>query len=146
MLTPSNKLFYAIEAVLFIAYNAKAAPVSGTQVSAAQNLPTRYLEPTMQKLVRAGILRGVRGPTGGYMLGRERRRISLADICASVTEDTDLPETKTALGKKILTPTAATLIQQWQAQLAEVTLADLCERASDANIATANETATDFTI
>ena len=32
-----------------------------------------------QKLVRAGILSGVRGPRGGYLLARERRRISLGE-------------------------------------------------------------------
>ena len=59
MLTPSKKIYYAIEAVLFIAYNAKATPISGTQVAEAQGLPTRYLEPIMQRLVRAGILVGM---------------------------------------------------------------------------------------
>jgi len=32
--------------------------------------------------VRAGILKGIRGPRGGYELGRERRRISAEDIFA----------------------------------------------------------------
>jgi Rrf2 family iron-sulfur cluster assembly transcriptional regulator len=146
MLTPNKKIFYAIEAVLYIAYNAKAQPVAGTVVSAAQSLPTRYLEPIMQKLVRAGILRGVRGPAGGYVLGRERRRITLADICAVIEEDKSLPKTMTALGEKILKPTADTCLRQWNSQLASITLADLCERAAHQNIATDNLTLTDFTI
>jgi len=145
MLTPNKKIFYAIEAVLYIAYNAKAQPVAGTAVFAAQNLPTRYLEPIMQKLVRAGILRGVRGPAGGYVLGRERRRISLADICDCIGA-TALPTPATPLGKKILHPAAAQLTSAWRAQLASLTIADLCERATSANIATDTQTPTDFTI
>ncbi len=145
MLTPNKKIFYAIEAVLYIAYNAKAQPVAGTAVAAAQGVPTRYLEPMMQKLVRAGILRGVRGPAGGYVLGRERRRISLADICECIGSN-GLPAPATPLGKKILHPATIELSKTWGAQLASITIADLCERASAANIAADTKTPTDFTI
>ena len=146
MLVPSKKIYYAIEAVFFIAYNAKAMPVAGSDVAEAQNLPTRYLEPIMQKLVRAGILRGVRGPAGGYVLGRERRRISLADICEVITDGAELPEASTPLGKNILTPHAQALMEDWNAQLATTSIATLCERAEAANIATNTAIATDFTI
>jgi Rrf2 family protein len=145
MLTPSRKIYYAIEAVLYIAYNAKALPVAGNAVAEAQGLPTRYLEPIMQKLVRAGILKGVRGPTGGYMLGRERRRISLADICAVITDAT-LPTCATSLGEKILRPATNGLIARWQEMLGSVTIADLCDQATAKNITTAAATPTDFTI
>ncbi len=146
MLIPSKKIFYAVEAVLFIAYNAKASPVAGSDVAAAQQLPTRYLEPMMQKLVRAGILRGVRGPQGGYVLGRERRRITLADICAVITEEAALPESHTALGSHILHPAASGLMQHWREELANVTIATLCERATAADIPATADTPTDFTI
>lgn len=145
MLLTSKKIFYAVEAVLYIAYNAKLHPVAGNHVVAAQHLPPRYLEPMLQKLVRAGILRSVRGPQGGYVLARERRRISLADICAALGEDTLAP-CSTALGKKILTPVAAEHIAAWRAQLADVTIATLCDRATAANIATTNPASNDFTI
>lgn len=146
MLVPSKKIFYAIEAVFFIAYNAKATPVAGSDVAEAQNLPTRYLEPIMQKLVRAGILRGMRGPQGGYVLGRERRRITLADICDVITDGATLPPSSTALGKNILGPAAKKLMGNWRAQLGTISIATLCEQAEAANISTMTETATDFTI
>lgn len=146
MLVASKKLYYAVEAVLYIAYNAKTAPVAGTAVAAAQNLPTRYLEPMMQKLVRAGILRGVRGPTGGYMLGRERRRITLADICDVVTETQALPEISTPLGNKTLLPVAQELTQRWREELSSISIAALCERATALKIRTSAETPTDFII
>ena len=49
-------------------------------LAARHNLPPRHLEPMLQALVRAGILKGVRGPRGGYELARERRRITAGDI------------------------------------------------------------------
>ena len=43
-------------------------------------LPRRYLEQVLQQLVRAGVLKGVRGPRGGYRLARERRRVTVGEI------------------------------------------------------------------
>src|SRR5918999_3064926 len=74
MLRPSKKLVLALEAVTDIAYHGGVEPVQSQDIARRLNLPRRYLEQVMQQLVRAGILRGVRGPRGGYRLARERRR------------------------------------------------------------------------
>jgi len=146
MLLPSKKLFYAVEAVLFIAYNAKAGPIAGRDIAEKQNLSPRYLEPMLQKLVRAGILQGVRGPQGGYVLGRERRRISLNDICLALTDEASIPSKTTPLGDAILKPELATLNQAWQQQLSSISMAQLCERASQQRIPLAYATIHDFAI
>lgn len=135
VLTLNKKSYYAIEAVLYIAYNAKLEPVAGNQVAEAQNLPTRYLEPMMQKLVRAGILRGVRGPQGGYMLGRERRQITLADICTVIAKENNTPATATALGSKVLHSATQHVLAAFYETLNAITLAQLCEQAEKENIA-----------
>src|SRR5258705_10466066 len=76
----SRKTLLALEAVIDIAYNARPEPVQAKEITARQGVPQRYLEQVMQQLVRAGILKGVRGPRGGYRLARERRRISGGDV------------------------------------------------------------------
>lgn len=146
MLVTSKKLFYAVEAVLFIAYNAKAGPISGKDIAEKQNLPGRYLEPMMQKLVRSGVLRGVRGPQGGYVLGRERRRITLADICNALDEGAELPEETTPLGDQVLRPQTDILSDQWRQALASVTIAQLCEQAAEKKIPHAYSSVHDFAI
>ena len=146
MLVASKKLFYAIEAVLFIAYNAKAGPISGRDLAEQQKLPARYLEPMMQRLVRAGVLRGVRGPQGGYVLGRERRRITLGDICAAVGASTALPEKSTPLGEQVLRPQAMALEAAWKESLSSLTIAHLCDRAAQQRIAHAYHPVHDFAI
>ena len=65
MLKPSKKLLFAIEAVLDIAYHAGGEPVQSREITRRQGIPRRYLEQTLQHLVRSGILTGVRGPRGG---------------------------------------------------------------------------------
>lgn len=146
MLTLSAKIFYTVEAVLYIAYNAKVEPVAGNLVAQAQNLPVRYLEPMMQKLVRAGILRSLRGPQGGYMLGRERRNISLADICDALGKTATPPVSTTTLGAQVLAPTTQRLLAAWHHEMGGVTLAQLCEDAEKANIPTATPSIDNFTI
>ncbi len=80
MLKLSRKTLLALEAVIDIAFNARPEPVQAKEITARQGVPQRYLEQVMQQLVRAGVLKGVRGPRGGYRLAKERRKISVGDI------------------------------------------------------------------
>jgi len=80
MLRTSRKTLLAIEAVLDIALHARPNPVQSKDLNKRQGAPQRYLEQVMQHLVHAQILRGVRGPKGGYTLARERRRITVGEI------------------------------------------------------------------
>ena len=80
MLHPPRKLMYALEAVVDIAHNARPDPVQSKAVTRRQGIPHRYLEQVMQHLVHTGILKGVRGPKGGYTLARERRRITVGEV------------------------------------------------------------------
>ena len=86
MIRLNKKLLFAIEAVLDIAYNGGAAPVRSAEITARQGIPRRYLEPVLQELVRHKVLIGIRGPSGGYRLARERRRVSVGDIVRTVRE------------------------------------------------------------
>ena len=63
----------------------------------------------LQALVRDGILKGIRGPHGGYELGRERRSITADDILrAAVTaEDADALPYGAALVNEIIRPVLA---------------------------------------
>src|SRR5260370_1292931 len=75
MIRLTKKLLFAIEAVLDIAYNGGAVPVRSVEITEREGIPRRYLEPVLQELVREGILRGIRGPSGGYRPARGRRRL-----------------------------------------------------------------------
>src|SRR4051812_50078221 len=74
MLKPSKKLALALEAVVDVAYHGGAEPVQSQDIARRLGLPRRYLEQVLQQLVRAGVLKGVRGPRGGYRLAPGRRR------------------------------------------------------------------------
>src|SRR5215813_10656847 len=75
-----RKGILAIAAVIDIALNARGRSVAAKALAIRHSLPPRHLEPVLQALVRHGILKGIRGPRGGYELARERRRITADDI------------------------------------------------------------------
>lgn len=146
----SRKLYYAVEAVLYIAYNAGRGPITGRDIAARQGLPPRYLEQLMQRLVRRGILRSVRGPHGGYLLARERRRVTVGDICDCLSGDKDDAEIKgyggTALGTRIVAPIWTTAQKQTMEYLQQVNLADLCEEAMAKQVRKDSDEKLDFAI
>ncbi len=69
-------------------------------------MPQRYLEHVMQQLVRAGILKDVRGPRGGYRLAKERRRVTVGDVVRVAEsledEDNEPIDPHSALGIRIV--------------------------------------------
>ena len=127
-------MIYALEAVADIAYNGRVNPVQSRDITKRQGIPQRYLEQVMQQLVRTGILKGVRGPKGGYFLAKERRRITVGEIVRVINE-LDSKNIKTEfvsqsdLGTKVINPLLDELNQEIMDKLDNITLQDLCERA-----------------
>jgi Rrf2 family protein len=139
MIRLTKKLLFAIEAVLDIAYNGGAVPVRSSEITARQGIPRRYLEPVLQELVRDGILVGIRGPSGGYRLARERRRISLGDIVRSVREletgDNPIDDPAgSALSHQVVRPLWREFEEEAMGRLDGLTLDELCGRAHNAGI------------
>jgi Rrf2 family transcriptional regulator, iron-sulfur cluster assembly transcription factor len=89
----SRKGLLAIAAVIDVALHGKGRPVSAKALAVRHSLPARHLEPVLQALVREGILKGIRGPRGGYELARERKRITADEIlrAAGTIEDDGEP-------------------------------------------------------
>ena len=148
MFRMSKKLLYAIEAVLDIAYNAGSLPVQSKDITARQGIPRRYLEQVLQQLVRAGILSGVRGPRGGYVLARERRRITVGEITrvVAMSETEDASEPPSDLGRRVVWPMWTGFEQEMMERLDTVTIEDLCLRANDAGITSEAAERLDFII
>ena len=96
----------AIAAVIDVAIQAQGQPVSAKTLAARHGLPPRHLEPVLQALVRYGILKGIRGPRGGYELARDRRRVTANDIlrAAGTVEDAEVSHAGSDLLTKVVLP------------------------------------------
>jgi Rrf2 family transcriptional regulator, iron-sulfur cluster assembly transcription factor len=150
MLKLSRKTLLALEAVVDIAFNARPEPVQAKEITSRQGVPQRYLEQVMQQLVRAGILKGVRGPRGGYRLAKERRRISVGDIvrAAELADDESAEDSppQSELGLHIVAPFVLSLQEEVMARLDAITVEELCQRARAAGVAGGDGTSADFAI
>ena len=151
MLKLSKKLLFAIEAVLDIAYNSGSQPVQSREITQRQGIPRRYLEQVLQQLVRANVLTGVRGPRGGYLLARERRRITVGEITrvvAALDPGEPLTETESAseLGRLVVRPLWAEVQERMMEELEKTTIEDLCLKAHSAGVESEARQRLDFTI
>lgn len=80
---------YAVTAMLDLAFHSQIKPVTLTDIAARQTISLSYLEQLFARLRRAGMVKGVRGPGGGYKLCRKTSDINIADIIAAVNEPLD---------------------------------------------------------
>lgn len=149
MLKLSRKTALALEAVLDVAYNARPDPVQSRDITERQGIPHRYLEQVLQQLVRDGILKGVRGPRGGYTLARERRRVTLGDVVRVVNAldlEDDQPGSGAELGARVIGPIWEAIQSDLLERLDAITMEDLCREAETKGVPRAGETRPDFTI
>ena len=149
MILLSRRSLLAIAAVVDVALHARPMPVAAKALAVRHNLPPRHLETVLQSLVRQGILKGVRGPRGGYELARERRRITAGDVVRSAMHAAGeeglppLPDSK--LVDLVIGPVVARATDAFLAELDRVTIDDLC-REAEAKSTEAVHMPADFTI
>jgi Rrf2 family protein len=146
----SRRSLLAIAAVVDIALHSRASPVAAKALAARHKLPPRHLETLLQGLVHAKILKGVRGPRGGYELARERRRITLGEIVrTSVGLSTAEPGeigSHSKLVEKIVDPAVRRAGESFLTNLDAITVEQLCEEAERAHILEEEKAAGDFAI
>ena len=127
-----RKNVLAIAAVIDIALNGHNQPVAAKALCARHRLPARHLEPVLQALVREGILKGVRGPYGGYELAREGRQITADDIlraARTIDDGSDEPIIGSPLVSEIVAPVLAEAVHAFSRVLARTSVADLMTNA-----------------
>ncbi|SCZ57987.1 Rrf2 family transcriptional regulator [Epibacterium ulvae] len=85
----STKGRYAMVALTDIAMQPKDTLVALGDISKRQDISLAYLEQLFVKLRRAELVVSVRGPGGGYRLGRPASEIRVIDILSAVEETLD---------------------------------------------------------
>ena len=77
---------FAVTAMLDLALNENAKPVTLAGISERQAISLSYLEQLFSRLRRQGLVTSVRGPGGGYRLAKPHADISVSHIIAAVDE------------------------------------------------------------
>lgn len=82
---------YALRAALYLAREPNRRPITADTIARALGAPPNYMSKTLNTLAKAGILAGMRGPTGGFMLVRDPARLTVAEVIGTFDEPTARP-------------------------------------------------------
>jgi Rrf2 family transcriptional regulator, iron-sulfur cluster assembly transcription factor len=80
---------FAVTAMIDLALNNHAGPVTLADISERQKISLSYLEQLFGKLRRRSLVTSVRGPGGGYNMANPLDQVSVADIILAVDEPID---------------------------------------------------------
>ncbi len=130
----STKAQSAVTATLSLALHYKEGPLNVADLSEEQGISVSYLEQLFAYLRRGGLVQGVRGPGGGYILTRPASDISLADIVAAVDGPQAVePAARPAFGQNGQTAEMwSDLSKVFQDFLKGITLEDVVKRQTAA--------------
>ena len=137
MLLRRDRAMIAVLIMLDVAFHAgRAGTVSAADIAERAGLARRGIEPLLQSLSRSALLESVRGPRGGYRLGRPRRDIRLSEVVEVAVSDDAAGEDGPmgTLFAKVVEPCWRQLDEALQEQLQALTLDDLVRRAEGAGL------------
>jgi len=135
----SAKTSYALLALIELAgVQPSGERLQVAQIATRQQIPERYLEQMMGSLRKAGLLRSIRGPKGGYQLARSAASISLAEVldCLEPEPSPTISRGSTA-EQQVLNQIAQALKQQREQQLKAISLASLLTQRDELLLAQA---------
>ncbi|MGV3344929.1 Fe-S cluster assembly transcriptional regulator IscR [Enterobacteriaceae bacterium LUAb1] len=116
----TSKGRYAVTAMLDVALHSHEGPVSLADISERQGISLSYLEQLFSRLRKNGLVSSVRGPGGGYLLGKDANEIAVGTVITAVDESVDATKCQGKEG-----------CQAGEQCLTHVLWRDLSERISD---------------
>lgn len=120
-----------MEVVVYVGLRSGANPVSSKELCDYQGVKPRHLEPFMQLLVKNGILKGTKGPKGGYTLAKEKRKITAADIYNSVMPEFDFKcDSNNNLRRDVISPLCDDINKSLMEKLESISIEELCSKVS----------------
>lgn len=127
---PTARTCHATRILLELAHNGAAGPLRASALSVSIGISIKLLEKIVRPLKSAGLIRSVRGATGGYVLGRAPAEITLADILTTMEGAVFKPQCCEADADCLLMESCATgsiwvdIARHMEAKFRATTLAD----------------------
>lgn len=82
---------YALRALLVLARNGSGRPLTADVIAEMTGTPANYLGKTLYALMKAGILRSTRGPSGGFTLATDPAGLTIAQVVDVFSEPIGAP-------------------------------------------------------
>ena len=146
-LTTRGKM--AVTAITDLASRSHGHPVALPSISARQGISLSYLEDIFSALRRAGLVRSIRGPGGGYTLARPASEVSVAEIVKASDRVMSEEAEETASNMQEESPSGKMTAELWTSfhsrvldYLQSVTVADLVAQQGHQSVDMAKESST----
>lgn len=81
----TSKEEYGLLATIHLAAHTSAWPIQSREIAQAEHIPEQFLEQVLAALRRAGIIRSIRGASGGYELARAPKSITAGDVIRALS-------------------------------------------------------------
>jgi Rrf2 family transcriptional regulator, iron-sulfur cluster assembly transcription factor len=132
----STKGRYAVMAMVDLATQPQDKPVGLAAIAKRQEIPLAYLEQIFSRLKNAGVVKSVRGPGGGYKLGKPAEEMNVAEIMYAADEPIKMTRCESDSHHGCMAAKARCLTHdlwegltaQMRMYLGSITLADVCAR------------------
>ncbi|MGD1996283.1 MAG: Rrf2 family transcriptional regulator [Anaerolineae bacterium] len=137
MMQMSTRGRYALRAMVDLAMHSEEGPVARRDIAERQSISADYVAQLFRQLREAGLVEGIKGRGGGYVLTRDAAAIRVGDVVrAAEGPIAPVPcaiPSKEAPCSRVDGCVAHMLWKQLSRTMAEfldsITLEDLCERA-----------------
>lgn len=132
----STKGRYAVMAMVDLAAQKSAGPITLAAIAERQEIPLQYLEQIFSRLKKRDIVASVRGPGGGYKLAKPASKTTIAEIVIASEEEIKMTRCGGEKSHGCMAPKTRCLTHDlWEGltdqihtYLESLTLADVCER------------------
>ena len=80
----SKKCEYGMQAILYLAAQAKGSLISSDEISKVLKIPREFISKILQSLRESGLIFSTKGKAGGFGLAKDPSRIKLIDVVAAI--------------------------------------------------------------
>ena len=132
----SMRADYGARAIVDLAERYGTGLAQTAEIATRQQIPESYLEQLLTTVRKAGLIRSVRGPSGGHELARPPAEITLGDVLDAL-EGVNSPASCMEDGRCTVSSTCVLqdvwceLIEHHRQLVHGITIAELLERAAD---------------
>ena len=122
------RVAYASLAVFELALQPPSVLIQAKQVAEKRQIPLKFLEQILIQLKNSGIVKSVRGASGGYLLAKSAEEISLKDIVDAVEGGVRMLESELE-GDRTLAAVWTEIEQEFMEKLDSITIQALISRS-----------------
>jgi len=80
----SRKSDYGLRALIYLAEHRREGPVTLSHIAERLAIPKAFLSKILQQLVRNKVVRSLKGPSGGFVLARDPKELTVREIVTEI--------------------------------------------------------------